>query len=288
MLKAGFARVDVTAPLGTNLNGYFEERIAQGVLDPIELNAIAFSDEESTALIITSDFLGIRENYATPIRKMIAERTGIDADRIMVTALHQHTSFALRDAESTNVIKDHEYMQLLYRRFCDVAQMAVNDLSDATLGIAEAPANKELSFVRRYMMPKGVVITNPNPEKGGGWPPVGPTEQSDNTVRLLRFLREGKKDIALVNFSTHPDVIGGTKYSADWPGFVRRFVEAEQDACCMLLNGCQGDTNHINFMLPTKEQRFPDGRGYPHARLMGRAIADTVIAFAQQKTAARS
>ncbi len=275
MLKAGFARVDVTPPLGTNLNGYFEERIAQGMLDPIELNAIAFSDDESIALIITSDFLGIRENYATPIRKMIAARTGIDADHIMVTALHQHTSFALRDAESTNVIKDHEYMQLLYRRYCDVAQMALNDMAEASFGIAEAPAQKELSFVRRYFMSDGTVKTNPSLQKGG-WPPVSHCEDSDNTVRLIRFKREGKKDIALVNFSTHPDVIGGLKYSADWPGFVRRFTEAEcENCCCMLLNGCQGDTNHVNYMVD-KEERFPNGRGYPHSEYMGRVITDTV------------
>ena len=279
MLKAGFARVDVTPPLGTYLSGYFEARYAEDILDPIELNAIAFSDGEQTSLIIASDFLGIRENYATRIRKNIAERTGLPADRIMVTALHQHTSICLREAPSNNVLEDHDYMQLLYRRYCDVAQMAIADMSEATLGTSEQQCVKELSFVRRYILKDGTLKTNPSSDKYVGQI-VGPAEQSDNTVRLLRFMREGKKDIALVNFSTHPDVIGGLKYSADWPGFVRRFVEKDvENTCCMLLNGCQGDTNHINFMLPTKEQRFPDGRGYPHARLMGRAIADTVIAI---------
>ena len=274
MLKAGFARIDVTPAFGTYLSGYFEARYADGILDPLQLNAIALSDGEDTALIVISDFLGIREKYATKIRKAIAARTGVALDHIMVTALHQHTSIALRDAEDNNVVADAEYMNVMYRKFADVAQMAMNDMSEATFGIADMQALKPLSFVRRYILKDGTLKTNP-----GKYAPediVGPAAEADNTVRLLRFIREGKKDIALVNFSTHPDVIGGTKFSADWPGFVRRFVEADYpNAHCLLLNGVQGDTNHINFMV-SKEERFPNGRGYPHAELMGRVIADTV------------
>ena len=98
MLKAGFARVDVTPPLGTNLAGYFEARLADDILDPIQLNAIAMGDGENNILIIASDLLGIRENHATKIRNMIAARTGMPAENVMVTALHQHTSVCLRSA----------------------------------------------------------------------------------------------------------------------------------------------------------------------------------------------
>ena len=282
MIQAGFARVDVTPPLGTFLAGYFEARFANGVLDPIQLNAIAMGDGNERVLIITSDFLGIRENYATPIREKIAARTGIAADHIMVTALHQHTSLCLRGGPDNNVIEDHDYMQLLYRKFCDVAQMALADMAECKMTYAEKECEKPLSFVRRYMMSNGTVMTNPNADKIGDLKIVGPTEQSDNTVRLVKFVREDGKNIALVNFSTHPDVIGGLKCSADWPGFVRRFVEAEhENTQCLLLNGCQGDTNHINFMLP-KEERFPRGRGYAHAEYMGRHIANTVNAIWDQ------
>jgi hypothetical protein len=104
-------------------------------------------------------------------------------------------------------------------------------------------------------------------------------------VRVLRFCREGKKDITLVNFSTHPDVIGGTCYSADWPGFVRRFVEAEHpDTHCLQFTGTEGDSNHVDFLKP-KEERFPHGSGYAHSRYMGRMIADAVNAVWDHMTA---
>ena len=63
MLKAGFARVDVTPPLGSYISGYFEERFAEGVLDPIQLNALAVSDGTVTDLIIISDFIGVDRKY---------------------------------------------------------------------------------------------------------------------------------------------------------------------------------------------------------------------------------
>ena len=47
MIKAGFARVDVTPPLGTPIAGYFSVRLSEGVRDPIELNAVALGNETS-------------------------------------------------------------------------------------------------------------------------------------------------------------------------------------------------------------------------------------------------
>lgn len=141
--------------------------------------------------------------------------------------------------------------------------------------VAERETAKPLSFVRRFLMEDGTYRTNPgrkNKDKV-----VRPASDADNTVRLVRFRREGAKDIALVNFSTHPDVIGGELYSADWPGFVRRYVEADlANVSCLLVNGAQGDTNHIDL--------FGDGstKGYEHSAYMGRMIADTVLAMFDQ------
>ena len=57
--KAGFARVDITPQLGTPVVGYFEERRAKRILDPLEANALAVSDGDSTAVVIAADLLGI-------------------------------------------------------------------------------------------------------------------------------------------------------------------------------------------------------------------------------------
>ena len=52
MLQAGFARFDITPPLGTYMAGYYHERQADGILDPLLASCVAFRDAEgSTALV---------------------------------------------------------------------------------------------------------------------------------------------------------------------------------------------------------------------------------------------
>lgn len=266
MLKAGFSRLDITPPLGSYLAGYFRDRYAKGILDPIELNALAVSDGENTALIITADLLGIAMKYADGIISLITERTGIPAERIMISCLHQHTSLVLRDL-TPHTVNDKAYMDVLYRKFADAAVLAIDDMSDAELYYGEEETAVKLSFTRRYLMKDGSVVTNPGGLEADIVRPISP---ADNTVRLLHLKREGKNDIALVNFSTHPDVIGGELLSADWPGFVRRYVEKDHTGVsCLLLNGVQGDVNHADFIGGRKG-------GYEHSAFMGRTIADTV------------
>jgi len=217
------------------------------------------------------------ENVATPLRDKIAKRCGIPADHVFMQGLHQHTS--LRIGTRPHVwgpgFDDKTYLDVLYRKFCDVAQLAIADLKDAEMLQAEAQPPEPLSFIRRYRMKDGSVKTNP----GLGNPEVAePLDLSDNTVRLLRFKREGADDIALVNFSCHPDVIGGTGFSADWPGFVRRYTEkALEGVKCILVNGAQGDSNHFNVFLPREEGL--KRRGYSHADFMGKMISDTAVSL---------
>ena len=193
----------------------------------------------------------------------------MNEDNIIISALHQHASICLRYDPSgkNNVLDDDAYLDVLYRKFCDVAKMAIDDMSEATLGLAEREALEQIAFIRRFRMKDGSTKTNAsrNPDM------LHPIGDPDNTVRLLRFMREGKNDIALVNFSTHPDTVGGELYSADWPGYTRTYVEADHEGVsCILVNGVQGDSNHVNY---TKDSV---GKGGPHARYMGRVIADTV------------
>jgi len=275
MLKSGFARVDITPPLGLPLSGYFRKRPASGVLDPLEINALAVSDGENTAVILTADFSVMTKDRCDIIRKKVSERCGIPVENVMVTSLHQHTSLRISFADiitdmmsEFDGFSDDNYIEFLYRRFCDSAQMAIDDMKESTVSVGIRETAEPISFIRRYIMKDGSLQTNP-----GTFDPSEidrPNGVSDNTVRLIKFSRKDAKDIALVNFSTHPDVIGGCLYSADWPGFTRRFVEAENaDVSCMMITGFQGDSNHLDFIGGRKT-------GYEHSRHMGRVIADTV------------
>lgn len=264
MFQAGFARLDVTPPLGTELTGYFQKRISDGVLDPIELNALAIHDGQTTALVIASDFMYANEKALNRFRTLISESTGLPMDRIMIQSTHPHTSTTLGPDGPT----DANCQWFLERKYCDVARMAIADLKDAAVSIAEQETAVPISFIRRYKMKDGSTLTNPGYHRV---PDIEcPAGKADNTVRIVKFARENAKDIALVNFQTHPDVVHGNKFSADWPGFVRRFCEQDlKNVNCMLINGFQGDVNHINL--------YADWDGYGHSEFMGRTIADAVV-----------
>ena len=96
-MKAGFGRLDMTPPLGTPLAGYYEQRLATGVRDSLSLNAIALSDGEHTAVVITADMDSYKNRMDTkPVRKTVslphwmvegAEKKGLSLSKVLQESL---------------------------------------------------------------------------------------------------------------------------------------------------------------------------------------------------------
>ena len=291
--KAGFARVDITPPMDTPVVGYFKQRLARSVLDRLEANALAVSDGEHTAVLIAVDLLGIEGVvFNAALRRRIAAAAGIPADAVYVHCTHTHTGpgAGKADAGRTGLFDGTEfYNEFLATRLADVARFAVADLVPASIAAGRAKAER-ISFLRRYRMKDGSVRTNP----GTGNPDiVGPIGRLDETVRVVRIRRDMPSqrqgygmagDIAVVNFASHPDVVGGDRISGDWPAFARRTLErAEPGTRCIFFNGAQGDVNHIcTDPHPGEcEDLHPDfddvNRGYEHAKHMGRVVAAAAL-----------
>ena len=74
-LKAGFARIDITPPLGTTLEGYFETRYADGILDPLCATAVAFDDGEKRAVVMSVDQIGLNKHFMKLIKDEIGKHT---------------------------------------------------------------------------------------------------------------------------------------------------------------------------------------------------------------------
>ena len=282
MLKAGFARIDITPPFGNDLSGYYERRLADGTLDPLYLNAVALTVGEETVILMAADYIGIKLDHAAKIRELIRERTGVPADHILIAALHQHTSPCLADPETrSTALRDKVFIDVLYRRFADAAVMALDDRADAEISVGARDVAEPIAFVRRYFTKEAGVVTNPSSK----FTLTGRCAEADNTMRLVRFARNGKNDIAILNFSTHPDVIGGTKWSADWPGFARRFLEEDiAGTSCLFFTGCQGDSNHNDYFKPREERLH--GKRYEHSAYMGRMVADAAVGVWNEMTPA--
>ena len=277
-LQAGFARVNVTPMMGIGIGGYFIPRHVEGVLDELEINALALSCGDEKALLITIDNESLKVDAAADFRQHISEVTGVSEAGIYIHATHSHTTpFCLKDAEGD---LEKEYYKTVYHKMADVSKMALEDLKPAQMGwgIGQAP---NIAFVRRFRMKDGSVQTNPGVNNPNILEPIG---DIDDRVSVLRFKREGADDLVYVNFGDHPDTVGGSKVSADWPGFTRRTVEKVLDGTkCIVFNGAQGDINHVNVhptggYLNGMFNDFDDvARGYQHAEYMGRVVTGGVL-----------
>ena len=292
---AGFARTDITPPLGAYMPGYYQERRATEVLDPLQVNMVAFSDGVTTALVAQVDTEELSGVTAGLMREAIAKATGIDRDAVLLHASHTHDGANLAYGVAHGSVSgrvdggenpkfrevDRVYRDLAVTRARDAAVEAVRDLKPATLSIARSRAER-ISFGRRYLMKDGTVRTNPGTNNPDIVKPVG---TADDEVQVVRVDRDGGAPIAIVNFQTHPDVVGGTTISADWPGLTRTVFEAATfgEARCLVLNGTEGDVNHCNVLPKPGElnglKRDFDAvdRGYAHAKHMANALAAAAL-----------
>ena len=277
-LCAGFARVNITPPMGMPIAGYYQVRLAEKVLDELEANAVAVAAGEEKLLLISVDILELLSPYSDPIRERIARRTGVQEDHIFLACTHTHTGPKLNGDEAPELQK--QYFDFLASRLEDVCVFALQDLRPARMGYGTAHA-PNVAFIRRFRMKDGSTRTNPGINNPDIAEPIG---EVNDAVGVVRFDREGADDILLTHFGCHPDTVGGCVISADWPGFVRRTLEKTLDHVkCVLFNGAQGDVNHVNTApgdgdLNDLTLDFDDVmRGYGHARYMGRAVAGAAL-----------
>lgn len=279
-LEVGFARVDITPSIGVPIIGYYIERRTEGVLDALEANAVALSLCGERIILISVDNCSINRSHIEPIRESISQTTGVLKDAIFIHATHIHTGPgpSLTYGENDDLLK--EYWVTLEKKCVDAAYLALQDLKPAKIGYGVGEA-KRVAFVRRFLMKDGSVMTNPGVDNPAIKEPLGDV---DERVNVIRIDRENAESIVIVNFGNHPDTVGGSKISADWPGFTRRFVEkAIDNTRCVFFNGAQGDVNHVN-VHPQKgdfNDMFNDfdgcSRGYGHARHIGRVVAGAVM-----------
>lgn len=276
-LKAGFARVQITPPLGTSVEGYLIKRKAERVLDDLYANTLALSAGGSIALIVSVDLISMSTDVANSIREYIKERTGVPIEAISLCCTHSHTATRLSMLSTEENAVNYRHSTKL--KIADSCIMAIEDLKDAKMGVAKSYAPR-ISFGRRYRMKDGSVRTNPGVNNPDILEPIGEIDESVNVIRFNR----ADDDIVLVNFATHPDTIGGNVISADWPGFVRTTLERALDNTkCIFVNGAEGDVNHVNVMPLSGEENglhkdFDDvDRGYDHAKHMGQAVAGAAL-----------
>ncbi len=272
-MKCGYSKKLITPPLGTALIGYYRERLAKGVHDDLYARAVAFESGEKKAVLVELDLCLITEDICDDMRKTVADFCGIDADAVLLSCNHTHTGPLTTKDFASDKVADPDYMAFLKTAIRDAAYCALQDVKPAKFFVAEGQA-KGISFVRRYRMKDGSVRTNPDAQD----PNIDHALAEPNeTVKLLKIVREGGDDLFLFNFGTHSDTIGGDYISADYSAYACQAIEgAIPGTQAVFVLAPQGDVNHRNVFMPNiglvGEQETP-----AHAIHMGRVIAGAVL-----------
>ena len=144
--------------------------------------------------------------------------------------------------------------------------MALDDLSSAELCFAEIELPHPISAARRFINYDDTVVIDPPEVVRMGIKDA--CIQVDNRVRLLRFKRQSKKDIEMISFASRPDLIDQGCISADWPGYLRRHIEANsKNTHCLFIPGANGDVTAVCRL------RF---HGHRNAEKLARYLADFI------------
>ncbi len=267
-MKVGYSRLAITPPLGVNFGGG-APRTMIGVLDDICATAIAFSDGERTAVIITIDILELARRDNDIIRDMISEAYGLERDAIFVHSTHSHST---PEVSGHMYEPNSAYVDYFHKRVKDAAGFAIADMKDATffssVGVAE-----NTSFVRRYILGDGSGKTNPAPDADV----VRHETEPDNTVPFIKITRKGAHDIVIVNFAAHPCTCTGRRATADFVHFVRLTLELSlsdeadgRGVKVAYFSGALGDAVAQHYSDKTE-------LGYKYSRHVGRKIAAAVM-----------
>ncbi len=248
-MRVGWSKQEITPPLGIELcgYGYYLERRAEAVLDPLFVRSLALQNPSRTLVLVSADIIGFSADMTARIKHRLALTRGLAPHDILLTATHTHSGPA------TNLVvgcgePDSQYLKVLEESTIAAVLASLDDLGPAKSAGATARRCPGLAFNRTQAAT-----------------PV------DDALRCLVFHRSEGRPLLAVNFACHPVVLEKSTYiSADYPG--RMCAELEQAGVdALFLPGFFGDVNPVS-------RRDRTGSG-TEADLdkMGRALSDAVV-----------
>src|SRR5688572_23522136 len=90
MFRAGAATSNVTPWLGVSVNGGMTDRRATHIHDELHARCLVLDDGTTKLAFVVVDVCMITNGVVDAAKQIIAERTGIPASHVMISATHTH------------------------------------------------------------------------------------------------------------------------------------------------------------------------------------------------------
>lgn len=251
--EAGAAKVDITAPVGTPLNGYGDRmgRSSIAVHDPLWARALYLDDGQTKLFLVSLDLCGINPELRNRVLEIAPGI--VPHDNILLTATHTHSgqgamckNLPIR-AVSGRFIP--EVLESTAQGIVKAMTSAYDNRKRATIGYGVGRQDN-LSANRR--------------ESGG------PIDEQIGVILVTDA--DGNTLSVITNFAGHPTSVPESdlySFSADYVGYYYDEMEKDASAGCiaMFLNGAEGNQTIGN----------PEGKeGWARTESVGRLLAARV------------
>ena len=235
IFRAGVGRVDITPPLTAPHASWGAQVhvLPDSVETDLWATALVVDDGVATAAWIDFDLVILSHRESGAIRQAVAAVLDIPVQAVRVSVTHNHAGpppSAWNWTRQGRAALDG-YYALLPEYAAGAVRMARAGLQPAR--VAAGSGESRVGVNRREIAPDGRMVTGVNPE--------GPI---DPQVFVLRIdYRDGGPLAAIVGYTMHPTTLGPSNrlISPDWPGHLKRTVEAITGATCLFAQGATGN-----------------------------------------------
>lgn len=266
--KAGAAVIDITPlQLPVLVNGGMTSRSVDKIKTRIHARAVALTDGRTQLAIVVVDTCMMGRPFLDEVKALAAKRTGIPADRLLISAVHTHSTPSVVGCLGTE--PDPVYVPFLRGKLVEVIAAAQAAMEPARVGCAVANA-APFTALRQWLRRPDRVVEDPfgnltvraNMHAGANWDNVtGESGPEDPDLMLIAFqARDGRPLAVLANFSMH--YFSDRDISADYFGLfcegLRARIAPQPPAgksafVGLMSHGCSGDIWRRDYTRPARE-----------------------------------
>jgi Concanavalin A-like lectin/glucanases superfamily len=282
LFRAGACAIDATpATFPVLINGGFLRNSAKRLNDPVRAKSVVLDDGSTRLAIVVVDSCMMPRELLDRAKALAHEKTGIPAERILISATHTHSAPAAMGALGCPA--DVGYVSLLPGKIAESIERATKLLEPARIGWNVIDDN-EHTYCRRWIRRPDKMLDDPfgqrtaraNMHPGYQNPdaiaPAGPVDPALTVLSVQS--RNGRPIAVLANYSMH--YYGAEPVSADYFGrfaaaLARRIGAQAVDPpfVGIMSQGTSGDQMWMDYGQPKKEPGLD-------------AYADAVARFAHQ------
>jgi neutral ceramidase len=246
-MRAGVGRADITPPVGIPAGGWGNQlhEISEG--NDLELWATVLVVEGGDgvrAAIVDVDLCLLDDAQAARARSLVAQAAGLPSESVAVGTTHNHSVPVTVELGGAWIRRNRGLVAPYVESVFDAIGRAAAEAAAALrrVRVGTATGSSPLAVNRRMTTPDGRAAVG-----------LAPDRSSDPTLTVVRLDGDDDRPVAtLVHYACHPIILGpdNTFVTPEYPGIVKRVVEAAVGGHCLFVQGACGDVGPSELFVP--------------------------------------